>query len=378
MENSAAKPSLKFEAACAAARGHAARFLPSLLASMRGQSAVLIVVLAYWMGGIVVGHLAGLPAASTITTYLPTYMVMMPFMVLCLLAARALIIMTTERPQRPLSQLWQEIRTSLATPERLAHAVPMLVAMLVFGGTFTVVKASIPFLMPFSWDQAFEQLDRWLHGGVAPWQLLQPLLGQPIITHAINWAYNFWFYFLSLIWVWQAFRQSDNGLRLQFFLSLTLGWILLGNVAATWLSSAGPCYYARIVGLPDPYAPLMSYLHRVEETHAIWALGAQEMLWGNYQMRDVMVGSGISAMPSMHVAIATLFALVCWRVRRWLGIVMAIYAVIIMLGSVHLGWHYAVDGYLGAAGMLAIWWCVGWCLKRGAERRAGAVATGAA
>jgi membrane-associated phospholipid phosphatase len=130
--------------------------------------------------------------------------------------------------------------------------------------------------------------------------------------------------------------------------------------------------------LPDPYAPLMSYLHHVDETHSIWALGAQDMLWGNYQMRDVMVGSGISAMPSMHVAIATLFALVCWRVRRWLGIVMATYAVIIMLGSVHLGWHYAVDGYLGAAGMLAIWWCVGWCLKRAAERRSGVVATGTA
>ena len=96
----------------------------------------------------------------------------------------------------------------------------------------------------------------------------------------------------------------------------------------------------------------MSYLHGVNEIHTIWALGAQEMLWGDYQVRDVMVGSGISAMPSMHVAIATLFALVCWRVRRWLGIVMTIYAVIIMLGSVDLGWHYAVDGYLGAVGML--------------------------
>jgi hypothetical protein len=375
METPAATPRSPFEGIRATARSHATNFLSSLINSIRGQSAVLIVVLAYWMGGIVVSHLAGLPAASTITTYLPTYMVMMPFMILCLLAARALIIMTAERPQRPLSQLWQEIRTSLATPERLAHAVPMLVAMLVFGGTFTAVKASIPFLVPFSWDPAFEQLDRWLHGGMAPWELLQPLLGHPLVTYAINWAYNFWFYFLSLIWVWQAFRQSDNGLRLQFFLTLTLGWILLGNVAATWLSSAGPCYYERIVGLPDPYAPLMSYLHRVDETHTIWALGAQEMLWANYQMRDVMVGSGISAMPSMHVAIATLFALVCWRVRRWLGIVMATYAVIITLGSVHLGWHYAVDGYLGAAGMLAIWLCVGWCLKRATERRSGAVAT---
>ena len=34
----------------------------------------------------------------------------------------------------------------------------------------------------------------------------------------------------------------------------------------------------------------------------------------------------------------------------------------------HLGWHYAVDGYVAAGLTLAIWWGVGrgmraWCLK---------------
>ena len=354
---------------------YARRFFSALLASARKQSSVLVLVIAYWMCGIMVAVAAGVPPSMTIGIYLPTYIAMMPFMIFCLLAARGIIIMALERPTRPLSQLLHEMHTSLATPERLAHALPMLVAMIFFGGTFTVVKASIPSLAPFSWDQSFEEMDRWLHGGVAPWELLQPVLGHPVVTHAISWAYNFWFYSLSLIWVWQAFRQSDNGLRLQFFLSLTLGWILIGNVAATSLSSAGPCYYGRIVGLPDPYVPLMSYLYDVDEIHKIWSLGAQELLWSNYQMRDVMVGGGISAMPSMHVAIATLFALVCWRVRRWLGIVMTIYAVIIMVGSVHLGWHYAVDGYFGAAGMVSIWWCAGWCLRRTAGRRAGVAAT---
>lgn len=349
---------------------YAKRFLMALLPSIRKQAVILALILAYWICGMMVGAVAGMPPAATIETYLPTYIVIVPFVMLCLVGARAAVIMAVDRPQRPLNQLWRETRTSLATPERLAHATPIVVAMLVFGGTFTVVKASIPFLAPFAWDQAFEQMDRWLHGGVAPWELLQPLLGIPIVTHAISWAYNFWFLFLSVIWVWQAFRQGDDRLRLQFFLSLTLAWILLGNIAAIWLSSAGPCYYGRIVGLPDPYAPLMSYLRDADRIHAIWALGAQEMLWDNYMLRNVMLGAGISAMPSMHIAIATLFALVCWRVRRWLGVVMTIYAVVIMIGSVHLGWHYAVDGYLGAAGMLAIWWIVGRFLKRSDDRRA--------
>jgi membrane-associated phospholipid phosphatase len=103
----------------------------------------------------------------------------------------------------------------------------------------------------------------------------------------------------------------------------------------------------------------MSYLHDASQSYSVWALTEQDILWQMYSAHDVSLAAGVSAMPSMHVAIATLFTLVCWRTKRWLGIVMSLYAVIIMVGSVHLAWHYAVDGYFGAAGMLAIWWCVG-------------------
>jgi membrane-associated phospholipid phosphatase len=135
-------------------------------------------------------------------------------------------------------------------------------------------------------------------------------------------------------------------------------------------SSAGPCYFGQITGLPDPYLPLMTYLNDADQVHRVWALGAQAALWHNYALREFTMVSGISAMPSMHVALATLFALVCWRTKRWLGIVMSIYAVLIMIGSVHLGWHYAIDGYAGIGGMIAIWRLVGWALARhGAARR---------
>jgi hypothetical protein len=36
-----------------------------------------------------------------------------------------------------------------------------------------------------------------------------------------------------------------------------------------------------------------------------------------------------------------------------------VFAVLILLGSVHLGWHYAVDGYAGALGAALLWHLVG-------------------
>jgi membrane-associated phospholipid phosphatase len=69
--------------------------------------------------------------------------------------------------------------------------------------------------------------------------------------------------------------------------------------------------------------------------------------------------NGISAMPSMHVAMAVLFALVGWKTNRGLGALLTIYAILIQIGSVHLGWHYAVDGYASAAAVSSLWLVVG-------------------
>ena len=339
------------------------RLLTALPLSFRRQSVVLGLVAIYCVCGMTAGYLVGFSPTDILGLYFLSFNKLLPFIVLTLLIGRAVVIMAVDRPHRPLSQLWYELRTSLATPERLAHAIPMLAAIFLVGDTFTVLKASLPGIVAFGWDQPLDQLDRWLHGGVAPWELLQPLIGRPFITHAINWAYNLWFYFLTVIWVWQAFSQRNNALRQRFFLSLILTWILLGNIFAVLLSSAGPCYFGRVTGLPDPYAPLMDYLYGVNETYTLWALGAQEMLWRNHAAGTIMIGSGISAMPSLHVALATLFALVCWQVRRWLGMIMACFACVIMIGSVHLGWHYAIDGYAGAIGMLIIWWSTGWFVR---------------
>ncbi|HET6156711.1 MAG TPA: phosphatase PAP2 family protein [Dongiaceae bacterium] len=336
----------------------------ALPVTFREHTALLVVIVAYWACGLVVGGLAGWSPTTAITMYLPTFQSVIPLTIVALLLGRALVIVALERPARPLTQFAAELRTTFASPQRIAHALPAVLGLQVFGGTFTILKISIPSLVPFSWDTPLEQFDRWLHGGIVPWQLLQPIFGVPIVTHALNWAYNSWFLVLGFILVWQTFSRQDAQLRLQFFFSFVLGSMLLGSVGAALFSSAGPCFFGRVTGLPDPFALQIDYLRAVDHSYPVWALRLQDMLWQVHVGRGVSIGAGISAMPSIHVAVATLFALVCWRAKRWLGIVMSIYALIILVGSVHLAWHYAVDGYFGAIGMIVIWWVVGRALSR--------------
>ncbi|MFZ5790547.1 MAG: phosphatase PAP2 family protein [Pseudomonadota bacterium] len=332
--------------------------------SFRRHAWLIALVAAYFGIGVAVSFYIGAPASLSLDLYLPTYFTLLPVMLLSLVAAHALYIVVVLRSKRPLLQLLTDLQTKLATPRRIANALPCLLFIPIFGGTFTLVKAAIPLLQSFSWDQRLEQWDRWLHGGTAPWEWLQPFLGTPVITHAIAWLYNFWFLILSVTWVWQSFTLRDPQLRMQYIVALLATWIVLGSGAALFFSSAGPCYFGLVTGAPDPYEPLMAYLREADRSFTVYALEAQRMLWASYSTDHLNPGAGISAMPSMHLASAMLFALLGWRTARWLGIVLTIFFLVILIGSVHLGWHYAVDGYAGASGAAAIWWLTGVAVRR--------------
>ena len=86
----------------------------------------------------------------------------------------------------------------------------------------------------------------------------------------------------------------------------------------------------------------------------IWALPVQDLLWEGF-IGTRPGSTGISAFPSMHVATTVLIALYASSLCRWLGYLGWVFAAIIMVGSVVLAWHYAVDGYAGGLIALAIW-----------------------
>jgi PAP2 superfamily len=233
-----------------------------------------------------------------------------------------------------------------------------------FGATFTNLKILIPAFQPFSWDPTFAEWDRWMHGGYHPWEWLQPLFGYPFVTSFINAVYHSWFFLAYGVLLWQATSVTRPRLRMQYLLTFLLIWALIGNAAAIMLSSAGPVYFGRVTGLPDPFAALMHYLNQARELAPVPALGVQEMLWRTYESKGIAFGGGISAMPSLHVAVAFSFFLLARAIDRRLAIAAGLFVALILIGSVHLGWHYALDGYLAIPMTWLIWRVVGWTLDR--------------
>jgi len=257
-----------------------------------------------------------------------------------------------------LGSLWQ----LLTDRNRVANGVNGLAAMMIFMSGFSVLKGAIAVLAPFSWDETLAQLGLKLHFGRSPYEWLWWIIQSPLAVYLLNFFYNFWFVVLLATAFGSVAAARDSMLRHQFLLSFMLVWLIGGFFIALAFSSAGPCYYARL-GLGDFYQPLMDALASANRRYAVWALPTQDRLWGGYT--GLSTGSvGISAFPSLHVATSVLFALYAKRLSNWLGIALWVFAMIIMLGSVVLGWHYAVDGYAGALIAIAIWRITGAALSR--------------
>jgi hypothetical protein len=239
-------------------------------------------------------------------------------------------------------------------------------------------KRVMPSVAPFSWDERLAYIDRMVHLGSPPWQILQPIAGSPNVTLLFDYLYFTWlpFTFASIGWLLWT-RKRD--LRLRGLLGVAFVWLILGNVIATLFSSAGPAYYGRLVPGPDPFVPLMGYLDQVAGTYHEYTRGMQEALWWLHVRGRTDLYTGISAMPSVHVAMSTLFSLIGWERNRLLGITFGVHALLILLAAVHLGWHYAIDGYV-SAGLVWLFWQV---LKKalhteGSKRAAVTYGTGSA
>jgi hypothetical protein len=270
---------------------------------------------------------------------------------------RLYILGVRRREPSPTRALARMLGAFLSDRDRIANSLNGLAAMIVFAAGFGVLKGAIAILAPFHWDEAFARWDRTLHFGRAPHEWLWWLVEQPVAVWLINLGYNFWFVVLAGSMLAAAISRRDTRLRHQFMVSLILVWVLAGFLVAMAFSSAGPCYFERL-GLGGEFQPLMDALAAADEHFPVWALTTQDILWSGYA--GAPTGSlGISAFPSVHVATAVLIAIYATRRSLSAGVALWLFAGLIMIGSVVLGWHYAIDGYAAAILAVAIWKATG-------------------
>lgn len=239
-------------------------------------------------------------------------------------------------------------------PGNVFHSTVTLMPLMI---TFAALKEVIPQINPFSWDHTFMMWDRFVFGR-DPWLLLQPIFGYAPITAGINFIYDFWFLIMFGCLFWQAYSPHSNTLRMQFLIAFSFAWFLGGNVLATIFSSAGPCFYGYLYPDANPYAQQMAYLHDVAKHWPVWSVEVQNALWKSYVTGDGVI-SGISAMPSMHVAITTIIAFLAWRTSKVFGWILIVFAGIVLIGSVHLAWHYALDSLAAVILGALFWWLAG-------------------
>jgi hypothetical protein len=276
-----------------------------------------------------------------------------------------------QRHPSPFLAIRERIRGAVRQPEEVLAFVGVVTAVVIFISLFTSLKSMIPLIQPFEYDLLFADLDRALHLGVDPWRITHGLFRGPWGTGVIQVLYNLWFLALWGVLLLFALHLNDRKARLQYLVAHMLCWMVIGGLFAVLMSSAGPVYFGRVVQGPDPFVPLMELLHSQSEWMSeaewpvsIWALGIQEDLWNAQQANATRLGSGISAMPSMHVLVAVLMALGMNGIHRLLGAMFWGLALLVQVGSVHLAWHYAIDGYLAAALTVVIWKGTGWALDR--------------
>jgi len=214
--------------------------------------------------------------------------------------------------------------------------------------TFMWTKPLLNHLVPFWADPLLARIDRAIFF-TDPWRLFTFL-------NTDAWAIFYhrgWFALMILILL-KVLMSPPSTQKTAVLLTYFLLWSVFGPVVHVLLPAGGPVFFAGL-GYGDQFQDLLM----TPKTREVAGY-----LWGFYTGTGFGPGSGISAMPSLHIA-TTAWLVIATAIfaRNWL-IPITLSAILIFVLSVALGWHYAIDGLAGAAGAVVIWQMTSWLLQR--------------
>lgn len=205
----------------------------------------------------------------------------------------------------------------------------------------TWTKIMLPMAVPFWAGPYLARFDQILFLGSQPWRVAESIFGWA--GRVIDLAYITWLpiKFATLAFLF-LMPESSRKSRLLLTYFLIVGFTAIGQYL---LSSAGPIFFARL-GFGDRYSQLP-----IEP----WVAATSAYLWNQYQTMGSDVGAGISAMPSLHVAISLWIALVIREYFPRFAAIGFFYFATIVVGSVMLGWHFFADDLAATAIAMLSW-----------------------
>jgi hypothetical protein len=248
---------------------------------------------------------------------------------------------------------WGQLRSRWLRRSLLIRlALPAVAAPLFMTG-FVTLKAAATMAIPYNWDVFLTDVDYMIFG-VDPWVPLHQVLNRGYIPDFLQFAYLGWQILLPATLASAAIWMKPRNLAV-FYSAMFMTWIVAGVVLAALMHSAGPIFaYIFDDELGRRFEPLSGSLmqvfnfsdSRIMRVHTALAMSVGDPV--------VSRAGGISAMPSVHVAVTIIYVCAAWSRRNW-RLAALLVAGIIWVGSVYFGYHYATDGPLAALIAVGCW-----------------------